>query len=597
MASSFHQLVSANGYTATIYDERLGKVTGFREHVYASVREGVPSRELACEAYFGLRLRGTVTWLTEASAPVARYLPGTGVIEAVQRVGDVEATTYLFAPFEISAPAAVLLLRVKNGGARPLAADDAARSSHSFHLGDSRVMAFLPIGDPSQFAESRLAWSLADLAPGAEAWVGLAFAYHPFGDHQSIAAALRRWLDGRDPSALVADELARWEEWHAKTLMPPCASADELALFRQQVALLRMGQVLEPDDAAAGYFPHGQIVASLPPGGWNIAWVRDGCVAIRALVRCDHVDEARDALEFMLKARAGRYQQQVGMPYQISVVRYFGSGLEESDRDANGPNIEYDGFGMFLDALDAYERATNDLTLAQAHWLSLSEKVADVLVALATDGGLLQADSSIWESHWDNGGRQHWTWTQVWAVVGLRAAEAIAARHGEQESATRWSRASETIRAAILAHLVDADGFLRGRLESSAAPEDAAVVEAFNRSVVDPASACATATLARLKGKLRVASGHGCRRNLGPSEYDAREWIFVDLRMATALRRAGDTAAADALLAWVTAQSRHNHDLIAENYEPTTADYLGAVPMIGFGAGAYVLALFERSEI
>jgi MYXO-CTERM domain-containing protein len=143
---------------------------------------------------------------------------------------------------------------------------------------------------------------------------------------------------------------------------------------------------------------------------------------------------------------------------------------------------------------------------------------------------------------------------------------------------------------------VDPDGFLRARLESTPTPEDAAVIEAFYRSVFEPAGSSARVTLDRLKSKLAVASGHGFRRNLGPSEYDAREWIVMDLRLATVMRWLGDTAQADALLGWVTAQSRANHDLIAENYHPTTADYEGAIPMIGFGAGAYVLALFDRTE-
>jgi GH15 family glucan-1,4-alpha-glucosidase len=284
------------------------------------------------------------------------------------------------------------------------------------------------------------------------------------------------------------------------------------------------------------------------------------------------------------------------VPYQISVVRYFGAGLEESDWNADGPNIEWDGFGMFLDGLDAYERAKGDLTLAMTHWPSIFTRVANVLVSLATDDGLLRADSSIWETHWDNGGRQHWTWSQVWGVVGLRAAAAIATRHGHPALAERWTQVSGQIRSAILSKLVDPDGFLRGRLETTPTPEDAAVVEAFLSRVLEPSGPSARETLARLVSKLRVESGHGFRRNLGPSEYDAREWVFVDLRLATLLRWTGAVAEADALLGWVTAQSRANHDLIAENYDPATAAYLGAVPMIGFGAGAYVLALFARND-
>ena len=54
-------------------------------------------------------------------------------------------------------------------------------------------------------------------------------------------------------------------------------------MARQQLAVLRMGQVREPNDEASRYRPFGQIVASLPPGKWNIAWVRDAMVGVGLL--------------------------------------------------------------------------------------------------------------------------------------------------------------------------------------------------------------------------------------------------------------------------------------------------------------------------
>ncbi|MBI5544884.1 MAG: hypothetical protein HY901_13420, partial [Deltaproteobacteria bacterium] len=427
---SFHQVVSSNGYTAAIYDESKARLKGFREHSYQAVDANIPVRELAFDAYFGLRLGGTRSWLSEAGTPAVSYVNGTGIIQAVQTVGSVEATTYLFSPFELEAAAAVMLLKVKNTGSQPLGANDAAFSIHNFHLGEGaaqsegeqidwdathglfvekagRAMVFVPVAAPSHHgcspnnpysrlqagedladdstsgrisdAVSGLQWSLADLAPGAEAWVGLAFAYHPFGNDAEIAAAVKAWLGARQASALVADETARWETWHQKTVMPPNLSNDERELYRQQIALLRMAQVREPNDEASGYLPHGQILASLPPGMWNITWVRDAMLAIQALIRSGHTEEARDGLEFFLKAKSGTYEQHVGRPYQISVVRYYGQGLEESDYNQDGPNIEWDGFGMFLDGLEAYERATGDQSLATAHWAAVTDRVAEVL--------------------------------------------------------------------------------------------------------------------------------------------------------------------------------------------------------------------------
>ncbi len=638
-------LVTSNGFTAALWDAQAPRLTGFREHLYAAVAQDVPVRDLAREVCFGLRVAGRTKWLPDSVPESTRYLPATGIIEVRQRVADLEATTFLFAPFELEAPAAVLLLRARNLGTAPLGPDAAVFAHLDFRVGEpdrgerlewdasrgllverapdpgSRVLVTRPLTPPvgvrstpgaerpplahalsgphaatGTETSSALQWSLEGLALGAEAWVGVAFAYHPFGGDAELNGALERWLAHRPIERLVRDEEARWEAFHRETLEPRGLSADERALYRQQVAFLRMGQVREPDDPAAGYLPHGQLVASLPPGGWNIAWVRDGAVAIHGLLRSGHAPEARAALAFFLRARAGKYAHLVGRSYRLSVVRYFGRGEEESDHDAHGPNAEWDGFGMFLDALDAYERATGDLGLGSGAWEGVADGTADVVVSLLTDEGLLQPDSSIWESHWDHGGRQQWTWSQVWGVVGLRAASAMAERRGLSQDASRWAEAADRLRDGLLLHLVDPDGVLRGRREGRGPREDASVVEAFCTGVLAPSGTVAQATLDRLLATLGVASGHGIRRNLGPGEYDAREWVFMDLRLSDALRRAGRHAEAAALLAWVTGQSRANFDLVAENYDPNTGDYAGAVPMIGFGAGAYVVALSNRGS-
>ena len=81
-----------------------------------------------------------------------------------------------------------------------------------------------------------------------------------------------------------------------------------------------MGQVAETGGGA------GQILASIAPGQWNIAWVRDMAYAVVGLVRSGHYAEAKAAIAFQMQAQVGGYQQYVGAPYQISVVRYYGNG-------------------------------------------------------------------------------------------------------------------------------------------------------------------------------------------------------------------------------------------------------------------------------
>jgi GH15 family glucan-1,4-alpha-glucosidase len=88
----------------------------------------------------------------------------------------------------------------------------------------------------------------------------------------------------------------------------------------------------------------------------------------------------------------------------------------------------------------------------------------------------------------------------------------------------------------------------------------------------------------RQRGFIRVNGGDG---------YDSAEWVFLDLRIASAMCGSGLKQRARSLIRWVTDQSARNHNLIAELYGAGTPEYEGAVPMAGFGAGAYLLALAD----
>jgi MYXO-CTERM domain-containing protein len=328
--------------------------------------------------------------------------------------------------------------------------------------------------------------------------------------------------------------------------------------------------------------------------------------------------EARDALAFYLDAEAGRFQDWSELasydmpPYQISLVRYYGFGVEETDFNAFGPNLEFDGFGLFLWALRAYERTTGDETLADEHWALVSERVADVLVALIEPStGLLRPDSSIWETHW-NGRERHWAYTNITAVRGLCDAAEIAERNGDDARAQTYRDTAESVRDAIAERLTDGDGFIASNLEeleAGAGYYDAAVIDAIAMGLFDPEGAIAGGTLAGLDRQLLVeASEVGWSRNddrtdhdtgedVSPwgSDYDSAEWVITDLRGAVATRLAGDEARSDAILQWVLAQSDANYLMVAETYEENTGEYKFNTPMLGFGAGAYALALAARA--
>lgn len=454
-------------------------------------------------------------------------------------------------------------------------------------------------------------WDAGTLGPGATKWYGVFIGYGDKSDQAGLTAKIKAFVAGRSAEQLLNAETKAWADWLATAKIPDSVQgkADWESLYKQSAVFLRMGQVREPNDGA--YRPHGQFLASLPGNNdqktamkgeiWNISWVRDAALAIVGMTRAGFLSEAKSGLEFMLNAHSGtQYKAQVGFDYLISVTRYFGDGTEESDSNQNGPNIEFDNIGLFLWALGAYIDASNDDALLTTHWDAVKTRVADLLVKLVDPkNGLIRADSSIWEAHW-NGQQKQFAYTSIMAVRGLCAAAKIADRVGDTVQAATYRSTAKSVRQAILDQLVDPQNVLAGSVEelkSLLGYTDAAAVEAINFGLVE--STIRDATLAAFDTHLFLGgtTQRGYMRNDDGGDYDKQEWVVIDLRMAVAWMQAQNTTKADALIQWVTDQSWANYGIIAEQYDRDTANYRGSVPMVGFGPGAYITALWNRAGV
>ena len=744
------ELPSSNGLGAVMLDLGQARLTHFREHLFATEEprleaagnevwignqpQSVPTRDLLYGAYFGLRSGGTQRWLTTMPVDLdaSGYAPhaagatgGTGIATMVQRVGDLEATQYFFAPRGLTRGGFVMAMRVRNTGSAP-EAGVSAFSLHDFHLGSGRpgvradklgqhvgengesvvydeangrrdflerafagviaARALEPVAlthhgasnnatpdaqhvhqvvnsggaadlpdfsgssQPDEGWVSAYQWDLGDIGPGEERWVGVAFAHHPDPLAEGAAqAALDAYLgSNQGADEVVAAETAEWASFQASLQVPTAATPEEETLIRHSAAVLRMAQVRESeyhlralltDDSTPRYtrfgtspggepatLPatithrgHGGILASLPPGEWTVSWIRDGSYATTAMALLGMADEAKDSLNFYLNAEANRFQTWEELsgynmpPYQISLVRYHGFGVEETDFNEFGPNLEFDGFGLFLWALRNYEVLTGDTSVADDHWETVSTRVADVLVALVDPAtGLIRPDSSIWEWHW-NGRQRTAAYTSITAARGLCDAAAIAERRGDTARAEVYREAGIALRQAIANRLGDASGAVASTAEELAAGEgyfDAAVIEAVAMGLFDPQGNLAKATVAALDANLAVPAGAGWSRNddfkdhagaadLSPwgSNYDSAEWVVTDLRGAVAAQLMGDTQRSDRLVKWVLDQSQANYLAVAETYDENTGVYKFNSPMVGFGAGVFALAVAARDGI
>ncbi len=627
---SLPNLGTANGYGAMVFEG--DRLTTAYPHIYQEYTPGDVTPNLLYDSYFGLVGGGNGEWLTSAGA--VDYERGTGIVVAERTSSaqpDLVLTEYDFAPMSYPGMGLVQVLKVLNAGSTTLSGlqvvslhnwhvggTESASSPDATHLSESgsdvtldlvgasatdvscsgvydAVLAGQAIGggcaQSGDDVVPAFGWQIDALGPGEEAWIGV---------FTGGAGGADSWVAGRTAQQLYLDELADWVEWQGRVDPPEGLSDDELGVYQQQLAYLRMAQVQEPGDA------FGQIPASFPVAAtdpefehiWNITWVRDGSYAAAALAAAGRTQEAADALAFLSQGKTGEYRSYVGdADYIVSVCRVYGDGSEWSDSDADGPNVEFDDFGLYLWALGEV-RAAGRMDVVEGRGPAALDGVADVLVGLIDPNtGLLQPDSSIWERHW-NGKQEQFAYSSIQAVAGLTAAANIAHDLGDSREAT-YRDAALTVATAIPEHLLDASGVIaasKDQLEAGSDYLDLAAVEAFNHEILAPGGPEWDASYAAWD-RLRAASDNGYARNDDGSSYDQAEWAVIDLRLAEALRRSCDLEAADALDAWITSQAVLNHDTIPELYDPANGDYAGPAPMLGFGAGAYVWGMVHRAEL
>ncbi len=633
---AYFEMTVSNGHAVGVYDAQDGKLTELWDHPYAAYSPEEQSADLLFDAFYGVRVGDEGTWLTDVAVQSAEYQPGTGVVRAVRTLGDLRIEEYIFSSFTWGGNGVAHLLRVENTGVRatgPLSVyalnnfhmrqgiDPDPRREESvrwdgavlteFAPGTDRYVHTIPFPAPTHYGATPdnpyallpaaldlpdrlpngpvhdlvtgLQWRIGDeadgLAPGAAGWVGVV---HSVGG-PTPPEALRAAIPAGRHAQTVADEVAEWQSWRATATLPEGAE-DQLRLAALSQVWLRMGQVQETRPGA-----QGQLLAALRPGMWNISWVRDAAYGIVALARVGHHTEARDALRFMLDGRTGAYSEYVGRDHLLSVTRYYGNGLEESDPNEDGPNVEFDNFGLFLWAFVEYVETSGDTAFLDTHRAAIDDGVADVIVGLIdAQLGLLAPDSSIWERHW-NGKQERFAYSSIVCAHGL-------VRYGKLVANEDYVAAGRTIAGGVAANLPDETGALASSYEQLQRGEphlDVAAVEAINFVLVDDATA--DATLDALAALRKPWGGYA--RNDDGDWYDEQEWVFADLRLAIALRKRGRADEADALVRRVTEVSLRNGGVIAELYGDENGAYVGSHPMIGFGAGLYLLALRDAAGL
>ena len=656
---SWNYLTTGNGYGFQVFDTNAQKITQFLEHPYRYLgpsptdphAEGVVRRNLAYDFYFGLRGGGTTAWLnTPTTTGDPSYIDQAHIISVPATIGSVNATSYFFAPFDLPENAMVALVNAPGAtdgfvlfnfhmgtATTPDSPGNDGESIRSSSSGNAIVetgpgggyMVYVPLSGVDtedcnnvyskvmggMDLTANTSCSGTDVVPGfqrkldANGWmaVGVIFvdSTNP-ADADAAAASMITWANSRTPDKLLSDARAEFEAWRKPppASVPLCSDA-ETKMWRQSEAVLRMGQIREANTATRKN--NGMMLASLPPGSWHTGWVRDGTYAVVALARSGHTDEAKAALNFYLNASpVGAYASyENNVNYRISLTRYFGNGQEECDWDSTGPNTETDGWGLVLWAARAYVEASGDTA-----WLSsttpfgavydvLQAQIAGALESNLETSNIMRADSSIWEVHQPG---KHYAFTTMAAARGFCDMAALAAKAAKPSDVSHYAMLSGTVNAAFQSGFLDQQMALGGSIEGLVG---AKVLRRLRRRGVRLESA----------RRLRRRHRHGDARSLQPparrfGRVQAQQRRSLRLRQQrvdprrpahhqrAAPRRADGerrrVSGADVSKAAV------NFYLLPELYNDTPTDgqigvYFGSIPMVGYGAGAYLMTILDRA--
>jgi GH15 family glucan-1,4-alpha-glucosidase len=279
-------------------------------------------------------------------------------------------------------------------------------------------------------------------------------------------------------------------------------------------------------------------------------------------------------------------------------------------------NVEFDNWGEALWVLGEYLRKYDDRALLEAATYRgpLYESARDFIVKplMANterygDGLIVAADTSIWEERQKD--KRHFAFSTAMAIVGLREFAGVAQRAGDDVARRQALDHLALLEKGFAAAFIR-DGKLHGTLEEGVKNDiDGALIPIINFGVVrDPKVIRDTVDRMEL---LKVVSG-GYRRVRSTYTdpaifeywYERQEFLFVDLSLAELYRRLGRKAEAEAMLGRIVDKAAADHNIIPEMYVALPCklfpgkigDPTGALPMVGYGAGAYVLHVLERGR-
>jgi GH15 family glucan-1,4-alpha-glucosidase len=602
---SYFKLTTSNGLIVSVYNAAENRIDYVYPHIFANIDS----------AHYVHPFVGNIRLSSDEKPVKTAYLANTHVIECKYK----DFTVYYMASFTRQNKVFYVVARGDKQSVENL--------SFTAETGEGNAVSGItmlenPLEDlPCRIEGKAISGSLLKEYDGfAEKYFLYSFTDSLHTDSLVVKKELEYLAAAK--TSLVDDEEAYMKGVFKSCNFPAGLTDEERNAAEQSVSMLKMSQV-----ATNEIFPlsHGQILASLRPGLWHIAWVRDGSFAIQAMTRAGLKAEARAGLEFMLRANANRFRNYVykngvdygpGVDYRISLTRYFGNGTEECDYNEFGPNIEFDDFGLFLTAFSDYVLRTGDEAFYREWEQVVSKEVADAIIACMDTNNLIKADSGPWEHHLQQ--VKQYTFTSAVCARGLELYAEL--RQKMNDEPRKYKDEAAAIKNALMRQMLIGGRYFKGNATDNNPADheyyDAGAFELFANGLITDKDLFAS-HLQEYDKVLRISGDRpGYIRLQGNDPYENQEWVFIDLRIAMAYLLNGDKEKASGFIDFVTRQAAANYNTIPEMYsnrlqrEKVSGDpesyniwcncvregddeYIGTIPMIGYGSGAYLLSLLE----
>ena len=603
---SYFKLTTSNGLIVSVYDEQKNQIDYVYPHIFANIDSAI----------YVNPFMGNIKLCSDEKPTKVDYVENTHVISANYK----DFTIYYTASFENHDKVFYVVVRGEKDKIENLKFDT--------EMGEGKAVSGLthlenPLQDlPCIIKGNAIAGSYMKQYKNN---VYEKYFLYSFTDSlHTDKAVVNKAIDHlKASSSLVDTEVKYMRNIIENCKLPSTLSEKERNVLEQSIAILKMSQVSDYE-----IFPNapGQIMASLRPGLWHTAWVRDGAFAIQAMTRLGMYKEAKLALEFMLKSPANKYKHYVytdgidygpGMDYQISLTRYFGNGTEECDFNEHGPNIEYDDFGLFLITYIDYVNRSGDWDFYKKWNDIVTRKVADVIINCMAPNNLIKADSGPWEHHLAL--TKQYTFTSSVCARGL---ELFAnAQKKQRQPYEKYQNAAEKIKHAIVDNMLVDNKYIKGNVNDMNISDheywDGGSFECFANGLMTNKELFES----HMKAYEKVLGIKGDRpgyiRLESKDPYENQEWVFIDLRIAYAHLNFGNKKIAKQLIDYLTEQASHNHNALPEMISnksqmekapieihdametwcncvrPESDMYIGMIPMVGYGSGAYSLAILS----